>query len=528
MTKKAEKFKSALNEMVMKVIGRPIRKDDLIYTVQTVSPDPLQYQARVRIIVLNGIEFEGEQSARRKDAEHSAAKAALSIVSSNPSAHEDSELGVGCLANHKGHLQELLGELRGCSRAVARYETLPVSTGGFVCKVHVMIDDKISMFQGELHSKIKEAQQSAAAAALQVYTCCPSAFAVPSSVQEMPGRSVLDIASEMGVVALSGDFKSTLNELVMKVMARSIIPEDVQYSVRTLLLGNMFQATVSLANIDSGLVFQGEPRACTQDAEQSAAQAALSKVQRSPALFYLSSPVDGKGIDMPVGFAGDLACSDMPVALVPSSVDSVQSAATASLPLFGNADGWTCNFKSVLNELVMKLISRPLSEGDIVYDVSATSAGLFVASLQLVALSGSGYPVDFVGTPRVKKRDSEQAVAQLAWTALHSDRCPEMLSEDDSNNPNSKSSLNELVMKFTGRPLRSTDVVYSSHKCRAQFSRHPGPTRCIMMFQATVKVAVIDDTIEFAGEYHVKKKEAEQSAASVAHAHFSKLSSTLF
>lgn len=527
----AGNYKSALNEMVMKVIGRPINKADITYTVRLASlmGGVPQYRAFVKIVVLDGIEFEGEPLSRRKAAEHSAAKAALSIATSNSWASvpasaraEASDLAAGRLANHKGHLQELLAKLRGGSHVVARYDTSVVSTGRFVCSVNVTIGSKTSEFQGEVHTKMKEAEQSAAAAALQVYARHPAAPMPPNSAQVLPGIAAPGIAAQPGVAAPCDNFKSTLNELVMKAIGRPTTPQDVLYSVIILLASNKFQATVCVAAIDPGMEFEGEPRTRKKDAEQSAAQAALRH-----SLSYF--PSAGK---LATATAAEAERADMPTASTASSLEGAQSAATVpplegtvppprritaspAAPSHGCADGRAGNYKSMLNELVMKLISRPLAAGDVMYNVNANVAGQFLASVHLVALGGSGRPVDFDGIPCTRKRDAEQSAAQAALAALRGDSSLEVISEDVVDVPglhksNFKSALNELVMTVTGRPLCSTDVVYS---VRSTATGH---------FQATVKVAAIDDSDVFSGDPRVRKKEAEQSAASAAHEHFSR------
>lgn len=533
----AGNYKSALNEMVMKVIGRPINQADILYTVSLASlvAGVPQYRAAVKIVALDGIEFEGEPLPRRKAAEHSAAKAALAVAAASswasmPAAAraEASDLAAGRLSNHKGHLQELLAKLQGSaymgSALAARYETVTVSSGRFVCTVHVSINGETTTFLGEVRTKTKDAEQSAAGVALQAYAMNPPVLVPLSSAQLFPASPGPGAIALQGVAAPCENCKSTLNELVMKAIARPTTPQDVLYSIRTSGDSNQFQATVCVVAMDPSIEFEGEARTRKKDAEQSAAQAALQHFLADMSA-STAAPVTTPAAAATPAAAGRTA---IPPSLrapsqAPGTVPPLEGrvppprriAAAPVVPSRGCADGRAGNYKSTLNELIMKLTCRPLVAGDVVYNVTPTVTGQFQAALQLVALKDSGGPIDFGGAPCTRKRDAEQSAAQAALVTLSGESGLEVICEDALDVPgqsksNFKSVLNELVMKLTSSPLCSTDVVYTIH---SSSTGH---------FEATLVVMAIDNSISFTGVPCARKKDAEQSAASAALEHFSR------
>lgn len=76
------------------------------------------------------------------------------------------------------------------------------------------------------------------------------------------------------------------------------------------------------------------------------------------------------------------------------------------------ASSTSCNAKGKLNELMMKVLGRPVQKGDVEYMSSATSP--FVTTLRLSALESKPY---FVGRPCSKRVDAEQSAASQAMDA---------------------------------------------------------------------------------------------------------------
>eukprot|EP00450_Noctiluca_scintillans_P012709 CAMPEP_0194492978 /NCGR_PEP_ID=MMETSP0253-20130528/11337_1 /TAXON_ID=2966 /ORGANISM="Noctiluca scintillans" /LENGTH=1015 /DNA_ID=CAMNT_0039333909 /DNA_START=28 /DNA_END=3075 /DNA_ORIENTATION=- len=552
-------YKSALNELVMKVTGRPVSQQDVVYSValpSSLSCGFPQYVATVRIAVLDNVEFEGEPRSRRKEAEHSAAKTALKhlggIVSSAGTAavetpptqgaapatstrSQTTELA-GQTSNHKGQLQEYLARLGGQSRVDITYTTAVIFAGRYRSTVHVAALGEEVDFDGESCADKKEAEQSAARLALQHFAhkartaTFPPKAAAPGVPQPVPD----------GDGTLQSVFKSALNAWVTKAIGRPTTPQDIVYFVKMSDV-NQFRAAVKVLAIDATFEFEGEVKSRKKDAEQSAAKVALRHLASLPEPSTsdersisgsVGPPASGDatmrsasdsqadivydspaGVPAPVGAVvrdeGDAVLTSSP----PEETIPAPRIAPTQTPTSGNGpQAKSGNFKSALNELVMKITSRPLTSSDILYTVQTPNPGQFQATAKVVAVDDSQ---EFEGVPCVRKRDAEQSAAQKA---LHhylaklqgvSADVGQLPSAGASDITNFKSILNELMMRVTCRPLCASDVVYAV--------RLYG----VGQFQATVKVTSVDGDLEFVGEVCPRKKAAEQSAARAALEHIS-------
>jgi dsRNA-specific ribonuclease len=498
-------FKSALNEIVMKVQKQPLKNGDIIYSssLMTMAEGIPKYNASVRIAVLDGREFDGEPQLLRKDAEQSAAKAALNHLSTPsgqipgvqkmPSVMARSQEPK--LPNYKGRLQELLVQDQMKSRifGVANPAGAPVDISystvirppdtaravgaEFSATIRISALGKQVEFTGEISRERKTAEQSAAQKALQHFL----------EQENLTNATPLQTAQVSRAMAPKSSAKSELNELVMKILARPSTPQDIVYEVRH---RTPFKIVVSVPSLQVDRKFEGKEFPIKKQAEQSAAQEVLNYFRSLPSMPRPAPGAADAG-------AATLARRAAPVAPVVGTTDTNSAA----------MDAKGVNHKSALNEFVMKLAGRPLTTGDITYAVKSMRPGQYQATAKIPVIDD----MEFAAAPRSRKRDAEQCAAQIAllyYQAKYPSGGVPMADDGDGAkvtvSRNFKSLLNELAMRTAGRPLQDGDILYVVRAVGAG------------QFQATVKPLVVDPSFEFQGEVCARKKEAEQKAASKA------------
>eukprot|EP00747_Dinoflagellata_sp_TGD_P207489 gnl/TRDRNA2_/TRDRNA2_81058_c0_seq1.p1 gnl/TRDRNA2_/TRDRNA2_81058_c0~~gnl/TRDRNA2_/TRDRNA2_81058_c0_seq1.p1 ORF type:complete len:772 (-),score=172.15 gnl/TRDRNA2_/TRDRNA2_81058_c0_seq1:159-2474(-) len=413
-------YKSALNELVMKVIARPTTPQDIFYVIKMAGAG--QFQATAKVTALDQArEFVGDVRPRKKDAEQSAARAALHHFMSlpRPLLPSPAKAGNAGLRGPQGIMPPNIPSIAqgGGKGGPGRGGAGKGAAGGPVAP-------------GPL--PVGQVQEGAKVPGAAAFSPAPRVTPATSGTQDLA-------APPHG-----GNVKSALNELVMKIARRPLTSADIVYNVKPSRPGQ-FQATVKVAAIDDSTEFEGEPSARKREAEQSAAQAAL--------VHYLSK-LKGEG-SLDAGQAARLGGAD-------------RGEATAS------------NYKSMLNELAMKVAGRPLLPTDIAYSVRAVGSGHFKASVRVAAIDNSQ---DFEGEVRPRKKDAEQSAACAALehfknrqqpsggVAASSDAGSKAAAgsrgglgpvgpggahrppADNAGTGNYKSALNELVMKVGGRPL---------------------------------------------------------------------------
>eukprot|EP00929_Paragymnodinium_shiwhaense_P025415 TRINITY_DN15376_c0_g1_i1.p1 TRINITY_DN15376_c0_g1~~TRINITY_DN15376_c0_g1_i1.p1 ORF type:complete len:664 (+),score=192.86 TRINITY_DN15376_c0_g1_i1:149-2140(+) len=341
----------------------------------------------------------------------------------------------------------------------------------------------------------------------------------------------------------AGNFKSTLNELVMKISGRPLAAGDVIYAVKA-GLPREFQASVKAAAIDENRLFEGTLQARKRDAEQSAAEAVLQH--------YIDTQREkGEHIKL-------VKVAAPTNVVVPVTRDDQSN----------SDDKDPRNFKSALNEIITKVVRRPMTASDVVYNTQQFGQSQYVSSVKIVALEGD---MEFAGESRPRRKTAEQSAAEKAveklaeelesggenlvpslaateaatLAAAAAQACQSLpqslppgsvsietaaaihaatvaatvslagqgdtvgtVSVDAVSQGNYKSVLNELVMKAIARPLSKGDVTYHTRGLEGGF------------FVSSVEVSVIEGGSQFQGEVTSTKKDAEQTAAKVAFAHY--------
>jgi len=335
-------FKSALNAWVTKAIGRPTTPQDIVYFVK--MSDVNQFRAAVKVLAIDStFEFEGEVKSRKKDAEQSAAKVALRHLASLPEPSTSDERGsAGPPAS---------GDATVRSASDSQVDIVYDSPAGVPAPVGAVV-------RGEGDA---------------VLTSSPPEETIPAP-RIAPTQTPI---SGNGPQAKSGNFKSALNELVMKITSRPLTSSDILYTVQTPNPGQ-FQATAKVVAVDDSQEFEGVPCVRKRDAEQSAAQKALHH--------YLAKL---QGVSADVG----------------------------QLPSAGASD--ITNFKSILNELMMRVTCRPLCASDVVYAVRLYGVGQFQATVKVKSVDGD---LEFVGELCPRKKAAEQSAARAALEHISQQR----------------------------------------------------------------------------------------------------------
>eukprot|EP00928_Gymnodinium_smaydae_P002477 TRINITY_DN10886_c0_g1_i1.p1 TRINITY_DN10886_c0_g1~~TRINITY_DN10886_c0_g1_i1.p1 ORF type:complete len:734 (-),score=132.30 TRINITY_DN10886_c0_g1_i1:162-2363(-) len=274
-----------------------------------------------------------------------------------------------------------------------------------------------------------------------------------------------------------GNYKSALNEFVMKLSVRPVTKEDIIYTTR-ITEDKLFQATVKVPAFND-FEFSGVPCPLRRTAHQSAAKVALEQYA-----VYLGTNAD----------------------ILEGQEEGVESGG---------------NYKSELNKIVTRFLRRPLTSEDVLYCTVDSGSDGFRTTVVVGTSS-------FQGEVLPRKKDAEQSAAQKA-VEYFADQTPNFASESASANAgagglsalegavdrringegplgadNSKSALNELVMRLVGRALCKGDVVYTHRKIGEN------------SFVSSVHVPALpafEERVE--GEPMPTRKDAEHSAARV-------------
>jgi hypothetical protein len=304
MDSKNANHKSALNEFVMKLVGRPLTSGDITYTIKSMRPG--QYQATAKIPVIDDMEFAAAPRNRKRDAEHCAAQIALlyyqakypgggvPLAEDGSAANADS-VSVNVSQNYKSLLNEM--SMRAAGRPLQNgditYVVRAMSTFQFQATVKVLVIDAIIDFKGDVCSRKKDAEQSAAAKALDHFSNNPPAPRSQPASAPPPVAAAQGSGSNAADRTLAstdvGNFKSALNELVMRASGHPLSRVDISYFSKPLGNGQFF-TQVSVPALDSQKEFAGEPRSRKRDAEQAAAKVALLHFQSVSTTALVESP----------------------------------------------------------------------------------------------------------------------------------------------------------------------------------------------------------------------------------------------
>jgi len=415
----APSAKSELNEFVMKILSRPATAQDIVYGLKSASANS-PFKACVAVPSLApGLEFEGEAHAQKKAAEQSAASEALKHFKSLPnvprpapgaSASAPTTLPIGWSAlggetgpdgeplppgvralarrkpmaaenieskngNHKSALNEFVMKLAGrpLTAGDILYAVRSSRPGQFQATAKVPVIDDME-FQAAPRARKRDAEQCAAQIALLYYQAkYPGGGGVPNAeggLSHGPGGA--DDGREFD----PANFKSALNELTMKTAGRPLAPGDITYHVLAVGIGQ-YQASVKPFAIDPVLEILGDVATKKKDAEQLAAAKALEIFGANPPT-AVASPHRGV-VNMAGGLDPTLASTDIG------------------------------NFKSALNELVMRSCGRPLARNDIAYVPRPCGNGQFLCAVKVLALDPDH---EFEGEVRARKKGCSTVFCQ--------------------------------------------------------------------------------------------------------------------
>eukprot|EP00927_Polykrikos_kofoidii_P055806 TRINITY_DN50008_c0_g1_i1.p1 TRINITY_DN50008_c0_g1~~TRINITY_DN50008_c0_g1_i1.p1 ORF type:complete len:1206 (+),score=162.29 TRINITY_DN50008_c0_g1_i1:80-3697(+) len=385
--------------------------------------------------------------------------------------------------------------------------------------------------------------------------------------------------------------KSELVELMHQRLKRSLAKGEIAYNMSS---GPPYTATVNFSGVASDglscLSFAGEPHPRKRDAEHSAACRAISALQSVPPPPPRKQGIDSVDVASPENFChqvtpsakmhsvGGLApvVSPLGVALAAFRIDDVErnnplvkgdaacasvgdiagttktnladlsdvrldrsciSVGTGSVDLGISgatvSDATKINTKGELNNLMHRLLRRPLKKNDVVY--ATNSMPPFTSTVKLVALYSINQheiPLEFIGESRGRKTEAEHSAARSALDALGQSSLSSLNSYIDvtasSDQPScipqealvaltksspsrdmSKSRLNELVQQRLGRPLTRGDIVYEAVSV--------SPFVMMLKFSADVgRKLEVEAASQYSGGPFYKKVDAEHSAARVA------------
>lgn len=434
--------KSELNELVMKILSRPATVQDIVYSLRGQGNSPFTAVVSVPSLA-TGLEFEGVALPQKKAAEQSAATEALKHFKGLPQvpkmAPKLSPPPVGLVGhqlgqppvgkdgaallgrtgnprleavrtvdpakrrenggNHKSALNEFVMKLAGrpLTAGDILYTSRTSRLGQFQATAKIPVVDDME-FQAAPRARKQEAEQCAAQIALLYYQAKYPGGGPP----RVPSTEGEDAGSQDGPAAEASNFKSSLNELAMRIAGRPLETGDVNYVVIAIGAGR-FQAVVKPTIIDADLEFTGDIATRKKDAEHIAAAKALEH------LGNLAQPIAGFARMPP------MAVAPRPTGKVPFDIDG-----EAFPP--ASAHNEVGNFKSALNELFMRSCRRPLAQNDVTYIARPSPTGnMFLSAVKVPALDPER---EFDGEPRARKKDAEQAAAKAALLHFQSVAAP--------------------------------------------------------------------------------------------------------
>lgn len=287
--------KSALNEFIMKLAGKPLASGDIVYTTR--SDTPGLYQATCTIPIMDDMQFQAAPRNRKRDAEQMAAQMALLYYQTkypNKIGSLTAEGGIQIMAadradgkesssNFKSALNELA--MRAAGRPLVtgdlNYSVRAIGPGKFQATVKPSVIDAALEFTGDITTRKKDAEQSASAKALEHFSKCAPTVASPLAPRPVGNLASTGLSAFAPTLASTdvGNFKSALNELVMRSCGRPLAKNDISYTPRETQNPGTFIAAVKVLALDPEQSFEGESRTRKKDAQQTAAKAALLHFQ---------------------------------------------------------------------------------------------------------------------------------------------------------------------------------------------------------------------------------------------------------
>jgi hypothetical protein len=165
------------------------------------------------------------------------------------------------------------------------YSTRPRGVGQFISSVKVAAVDGGKDFEGEACGRKKGAEQSAAQKAkiyFQQLDPAATAAAVAAAATKVASGAEGAAKSEATDHASGGNYKSALNEFIMKEVGRPLAKDDVSYKSRPMPAG-FFIAEIDVSALTTTVKMDGESRATKKEAEQTAAKVALEYLQAQTA-----------------------------------------------------------------------------------------------------------------------------------------------------------------------------------------------------------------------------------------------------
>jgi len=197
--------------------------------------------------------------------------------------------------------------------------------------------------------------------------------------------------------------KGALNHFCQRYCQRSVTKEDVVYT--SAKYDKVFQATVTLSCIE-GQQFVGEVAPNLKDAEKNAARQALLYFE--PMVDQLPPPTgksnNNKKRKTPEGSPGQVF--EEPAAKRAVLGDGEASENPAMTP------------KVHLNNVCMKLLKRPLTKGEILYETNNTAQG-FQSTVRLPCLPGEMGELAWAGEVAPQTKQAEQNAAAQALEAIN-------------------------------------------------------------------------------------------------------------
>lgn len=191
--------------------------------------------------------------------------------------------------------------MRACGRPLVKTDVIfteraPLGQPGgqFVMSVKVPSLDNTHEFQGDAFALKKDAEQSAARKALEYF----QGQELPPYTGSAAAQAQTPSTTAGGAAATnseSGNYKSALNELVMRYLNRPLTPEDITFVPRPTAGQGQFCMAVIVSAIDPARQFEGVTQPRKRDAEQSAAKAALTFFKSTISEDKLAKPKKTKG-----------------------------------------------------------------------------------------------------------------------------------------------------------------------------------------------------------------------------------------
>mmetsp|Transcript_24245 Transcript_24245/g.75444 ORF Transcript_24245/g.75444 Transcript_24245/m.75444 type:complete len:429 (+) Transcript_24245:85-1371(+) len=274
------------------------------------------------------------------------------------------------LTNSKTELVQFLQRFIGrtLAKGDVAYTTVPL---GEQFQVTVRLNcHQGEEFAGEICASEKDAQQSAAAQALQAFSA--EIAALPPKEKSKAGKAT-EVPGTLAALGLTANFKTDLVQKMQIHIKRTLVKADIAYE--TAKIGEQFQSSVRL-DCAGGQEFTGEVSATEKIAEHSAAQQAV-----------MNQHLWGPGTAAPV------------VVAAPGNKRK--------------APDTSHNPKSELVTFLQRMIKRTMLKDDITYEVAQTVGG-YQATVTTPCFEGR----QFAGEVCTNQKLAEGAAAYQAHVAL--------------------------------------------------------------------------------------------------------------